>query len=61
MNTEFFNKSMFYGADSETMRAASILRKNMTLAEILLWKRLKTKGIINAKFRRQHPMDYFHS
>jgi very-short-patch-repair endonuclease len=59
MNTDFFNKSMFYGADSGTMRAASILRRNMTLAEVLLWKRLKMKGINNAKFRRQHPINIF--
>jgi len=32
---------MFYGANSMTLRTAAILRKNLTLPEILLWKKLK--------------------
>jgi very-short-patch-repair endonuclease len=59
MKTDFYNRNMFYGADSITLRAAAILRKNMTLAELILWKKLKDRKIFNTKFRRQHPVDIF--
>ena len=35
------------------------LRKNMTLAEVLLWKRLKGKQIRGCDFDRQRPVDEF--
>jgi very-short-patch-repair endonuclease len=50
---------MFYGADSKTMRAAGILRRRMTLAEVLLWKKLRDRKIFNTKFRKQHPIYFF--
>ena len=50
---------MFYGADAGTLRAAGILRKNMSKAELILWKKLKNKEIFKTKFRRQHPVDIF--
>jgi very-short-patch-repair endonuclease len=50
---------MFYGADSETFEAASILSRNMTLAELILWKKLKDRKLFKLKFRRQHPIDIF--
>ena len=59
MKTDFYNKSMFYGADSGTLRVAGMLRKNMTKAELILWKKLKDKKIFKSKFRRQHPVDVF--
>jgi len=59
MNTDFYNRNMFYGADSGTLRAAAILRKNMTLSERILWKKLRNKKIFKTKFRRQHPVDIF--
>jgi len=59
MKTDFYNRSMFYGADAKTLRAASFLRKNMTLAELILWKKLKEKGLINTKFRRQHAISNY--
>jgi len=36
-----------------------MLRKNMTLAEIILWKKLKDRKIFKVKFRRQHPIKIF--
>lgn len=63
--TAFFMKpviprvNMFYGADSETFRAAAILRRNMTVAELILWKKLKNRKIFSAKFRKQHPIGIF--
>jgi len=59
MTTDFYNRNMFYGADSRTLRAAAILRKNMTKAELILWKKLKERKTFKTKFRRQHPVDIF--
>ncbi len=59
MKTDFFNRDMFYGADATTLRVAGMLRKNMTLAEIILWKKLKDRKIFKVKFRRQHPIKIF--
>jgi very-short-patch-repair endonuclease len=56
---EEIEKSMYYGAKPETFEAARILRENMTFHEKLLWNRLKLKQICGAKFRRQHPIDFF--
>ena len=59
MSNTFYNSSMFYGADAKTLRAAANLRKNMTVPELILWKKLKDKKIINIKFRRQHPIGIY--
>ena len=42
-----------------TTRASSqarSLRRRLTLPEVLLWMRLKGKGVEGLKFRRQHPL-----
>ena len=36
-----------------------MLRKNMTLAEILLWSKLKNKQMCGLDFHRQKPIDEF--
>ena len=59
MKTDFYNRDMFYGADAATLRVAGILRRNMTLAERILWKKLKDRKIVKVKFRRQHPICFF--
>lgn len=59
MNTDISNRNMFYGADRKTQRVAAILRKNMTLAELVLWKKLKDREIFKIKFRRQHPVGIY--
>ncbi|MEM6768343.1 MAG: endonuclease domain-containing protein [Bacteroidota bacterium] len=38
---------------------AKWLRKNMTLAEVLLWKRVKGKQLLGYDFDRQKPLDEF--
>ncbi|MEM8899957.1 MAG: endonuclease domain-containing protein [Bacteroidota bacterium] len=38
---------------------AKWLRKNMTLAEVLLWKRIKGKQMLEYDFDRQKPLDEF--
>ena len=42
-------------ADLSIKAKARELRKNMTDAELLLWKHIRNKGINNIHFRRQHP------
>ena len=59
MKTRISRINMFYGADAETFRAAGILRKNMTLAEKILWRKLRDKKIFRTKFRKQHPIWIF--
>jgi very-short-patch-repair endonuclease len=55
----FARQSMFFGANSKTFEAASILRKNMTIPEKVLWEKLKDRKLFNTKFRRQHPVSFF--
>jgi hypothetical protein len=43
MKTNFIKINMFYGANSTTLRTASLLRRNMTLPEKILWKKLKDR------------------
>ena len=50
---------MFYGADTQTFRTAGILRENMTLPELVLWKKLKNRQLFKMKFRKQHPIGFF--
>jgi very-short-patch-repair endonuclease len=38
---------------------ARSLRKNQTLAESLLWSKLRSRQLSGFKFRRQHPIDNF--
>jgi cyclase len=52
-------RDMFYGADRLTFDKATELRKNMTLAELILWKNLKNRALFKVKFRRQHPINIF--
>ena len=53
------NVSMFYGAKAHIFEKAKLLRKNMTEAELLLWKQLKGKKMLGLRFRPQHPIDIF--
>jgi very-short-patch-repair endonuclease len=45
--TEFFNRR----EDKEKRRR---LRKEMPLAEVILWSQLRAKQLLGMKFRRQH-------
>lgn len=50
--TQVFNKA-------EEKPKRRMLRKNMPQAEILLWSKLKDKGLKGYKFRRQYSIDRF--
>ena len=38
---------------------ARVLRKNMTLSEVLLWNRIKNKQLMGFDFHRQRPIDEY--
>jgi very-short-patch-repair endonuclease len=50
---------MFFGADPKTFEMAKRMRRDMTLAEIILWKKLKDRKLFADKFRRQHPVGFY--
>ncbi len=42
-------------AEKQTIKRARVLRRSLTLPEIILWGQLRKKRQDKAKFRRQHP------
>jgi len=54
-----FEYDFYYGALAETKARAAELRKNMTVAEKVLWHQLRNRKVNDLKFRRQHPVDIF--
>ena len=59
MGSKVSERNMFYGASQNIFEKATALRKNMTLAELILWKKLKDRKLFKTKFRRQHPVNIF--
>ena len=59
MGFKIIERNMFYGARQNIFEKAIALRKNMTLAELILWKKLKDRELFKTKFRRQHPVNIF--
>ena len=59
MRSRVIERNMFYGASRNTFDKAHNLRRNMTEAETVLWNELKNKGLLNVRFRRQHPIGIF--
>jgi very-short-patch-repair endonuclease len=47
---------MTYTGNRDLIKKARNLRSHMTLAEILLWSRIRSKQINGYKFRRQQPI-----
>ncbi len=52
-------ENLFFGASPQIQKRAGDLRKNMTLAEKVLWDKLKNKSVFPYKFRRQHPLNKY--
>ena len=50
---------IYFGAGPEMLRIAGELRKSMTLAEKVLWERLRNRQVKGFRFRRQHPVKDF--
>ena len=47
---------MGYDKNNDLVKKARVLRRSMTIAEIILWSRLRSKKIDGHKFRRQQPI-----
>ncbi len=52
-------RQMFYGANPEIFENAKELRKNMTVAEKILWEYLSNNKIDGFRFKSQHPISRF--
>ena len=50
---------MFYGASPDIFEKAKTLRCNLTQAEKILWKELRSKKAKGYRFKRQHPIAFF--
>lgn len=53
------NSKLNHGADLNTRSKARILRKKMTEAEKILWKKLRMNQIGGLHFRKQHPFGIY--
>ena len=50
---------MWKGAPSDLFSKAQFLRRNETIAEKLLWEKLRNNQLEGLKFRRQHPVNIY--
>ena len=54
-----YNDGMWKGAPSDSFSKAQFLRRNETIAEKLLWEKLRNNQLGGLKFRRQHPVNIY--
>ncbi len=59
MKKNTVEKSMFYGASPDIFTNAKELRNNMTLAEKMLWEKLRSNSLNGLRFKAQHPISRF--
>lgn len=52
-------RDQWIGYNPRLKQIARKLRKDMTLAEILLWKEIKGKKVLGYDFHRQKPIDEY--
>jgi very-short-patch-repair endonuclease len=57
--TEFSMKNKIISYNPKLKKYAKELRKNMTLSEVLLWKKLKQKQVLGYDFDRQRPISEY--
>ncbi|HXP51359.1 MAG TPA: endonuclease domain-containing protein [Bacteroidia bacterium] len=53
------NMSIYFGASPEILKRADVLRKEMTMAEKILWQKINKNQIKGYRFRAQHPIGKF--
>ena len=53
------DEGMWKGAPSDSFSKAQFLRRNETIAEKLLWEKLRNNQLEGLKFRRQHPVNIY--
>ncbi|UPT68393.1 MAG: endonuclease domain-containing protein [Sphingobacteriales bacterium JAD_PAG50586_3] len=54
-----YANNLYKNATPNILENARLLRNNMTLAERVLWERIRRKQIKSARFRNQHAIDVF--
>ena len=54
-----YDDGMWKGAPSDSFSKAQLLRRNETIAEKLLWEKLRNNQLGGLKFRRQHPVNIY--
>jgi very-short-patch-repair endonuclease len=54
-----YKDNLTWAAKPDIFNKAKELRKSMTLAEKILWEKLRNSKLNGLKFRRQHPLDIF--
>jgi very-short-patch-repair endonuclease len=54
-----YAENLMYDASAEIVGRAKELRSRMTLAEELLWQKIRGRKLSGYKFRRQHPINQF--
>ena len=54
-----YDDGMWKGAPSDSFSKAQFLRRNETIAEKLLWEKLRNNQLGGLKFRRQHPVNIY--
>lgn len=52
-------RPFYFNASPEILERAAILRKEMTMAEKILWEQLKKNKVKGFRFRAQHPINKF--
>jgi len=50
---------LYFGATARTLQLAGTLRRAMTEAERMLWKKLRDRQLNGFRFQRQHPVNEF--
>jgi very-short-patch-repair endonuclease len=53
------NMSIYFGASPEILKRADVLRKEMTMAEKILWQKINKNQVKGYRFRAQHPIGKF--
>lgn len=51
--------SIYFEASPEILKRADVLRKEMTMAEKILWQKINKNQIKGYRFRAQHPIGKF--
>jgi very-short-patch-repair endonuclease len=54
-------RGVIHRSQPSAHRASAQLRRDLTPAEAILWKRLRSRQFADFKFRRQHPIGPFYA
>lgn len=54
-----YNNNLHKNSSGKIYEFAKVLRQRSTVAEQLIWNRIRNKKLSGLKFRRQHPLDNY--